>query len=327
MTLPEFLALFAEEPEGDRDGYRLHCPSHRDTEASLRVTVSKAGKVLVKCRAGCATADVLKSLGLTMRDLARMTPGDAPLDFAPATSTDAPASPADIARLAVDLDRWAAALNDAAPEDPGPWRSALIYAQERFGIGVEDARRLGLGVADDLPGGPRLVVPFRDRDGVPRGFQARSLAPDAAVRWLGPKSPDGASWAKVGYFEGASGWDEVLVTEGPGDALTGVALGYDTILIRGAGLVSNEAVVDEVAAMLGDRLAVIAGDGDPAGRQFSSRLAQALIARGHRAKILPVPDDIDLTAWRERDGARFSTEVIRAIASAPEESAFDVVLR
>lgn len=328
-TLTDFLARFDEEPEGDRDGYRLHCPAHEDSQASLRVTVSDAGKVLVKCRAGCATADVLKAKGLTMRDLATMTASDEEIDFSRATSTDAPASVEDVARLAVDLDRWAAALS---PE-------AEAYALDRFGLSARDAARLGLGSAPSasydvngeitnggLPGGPRLVVPFRDRDGVPRGFQARALAKDAKVRWLGPESPDGASWAKVGFFPGGSGWDEVLVTEGPGDSLTGVALGYDTVMIRGAGLASNESVVDEVAALIGPRLAVIAGDGDPAGRTFSSRLAQGLLARGLRVKILAVPDDLDLTDWRERDGHRFATEVVRKIAETKEEIAADVIL-
>lgn len=325
MTLTDLISRF-EVVEPTDDGVLVECPSHRDSKPSLRLSVSEKGKVLVKCRAGCATPDVVRDLGLTMRDLATMKPGD--VTFTPATSTDAPAPVEEVARLAVELDRWA--------EDLG----GLDYASGRFGISEDDYRRLGLGLAPaatydaegnvtngGLPGGPRLVVPFRDRQGVARGFQARSLAKDAAVRWLGPKSPDGASWAKVGFFEGASGWDEVLVTEGPGDALTGVGIGYDSVMIRGAGLVSNEAVLDQVAAMIGDRLAVIAGDGDPAGRTFAARLAQGLVAREVRVKVLNVPDDEDLTSWRERDGLKFATSVVRLIAEAKEETSADAVLR
>lgn len=334
MTLTDFLARF-DEVEHTDDGVLVHCPAHRDSKPSLRVTVSDKGKVLVKCRAGCKTGDVLTALGLTMRDLTTMKPGD--FDFRPATSTDTQASPADVARLAVDLDGWAEALGH--PDVPGS-ADALDYAARRFGITPEDAARLGLGYATvasydengqitngGLPGGPRLVVPFRDREGVARGFQARALAKDAKVRWLGPASPEGASWSRLAYFEGGSGWDEVLITEGPGDSLTGVALGYDTIGIRGAGLASNESVVDDVAAMLGDRLGVIAGDGDSSGRTFASRLAQGLVARGRRVKVLPVPDDLDLTDWRERDGVRFATNVVRAVAETKEETSSDAVLR
>ncbi|WAB10815.1 DNA primase/helicase [Arthrobacter phage Tuck] len=311
MTLADLIAKL-DDVETTADGYLVHCPAHNDSKQSLRLTVSDAGKVLLRCRAGCKTEDVVKALGLTMRDLATMTAGD--VDFtARATSQDVPASAADVAALAVKLDRYAEALREMAPEA----EEAFDYAAARFGVSLDDAQRLGLGYADDLGGGPRLVVPFRDRDGVPRGFQARSLAKDAAVRWLGPKSPDGASWAKIGYFPGSAGFDEVLITEGPGDALTASsALGFDTIGIRGAGLASNPAVVADLVAMLGGREAVIAGDGDPAGRRFSATLAEALTARDVRVKVLDLPDGLDLTDWRDKNPSRFYQEAIRAIAEA-----------
>src|SRR5690606_9828195 len=94
-------------------GFLVHCPAPRDSRQSLRLTVSDKGKVLVRCRAGCDTADVVEALGLAMRDLATMKPGD--VAFTPATSTDAPASVEDVARLAVALDAWAAALAKAVP--------------------------------------------------------------------------------------------------------------------------------------------------------------------------------------------------------------------
>jgi putative DNA primase/helicase len=305
--------LLAKLPDVEQtaDGYLVHCPAHDDSKQSLRLTVSDAGKVLLRCRAGCETDDVVKALGLTMRDLATMEAGDVDPSVV-AVSRDVDASPEDVARLAVKLDDYAHKLSvyDA------PALEAYAYAEERFGIGREDVDRLGLGLADDLGGGPRLVVPFRDKAGVARGFQARALASDAAVRWLGPKSPDGASWAKVGYFPGSSGWDEVLVCEGPGDALTGAALGYDTVGIRGAGLASNPAAIDSVVAMVGDREAVIAGDGDPSGRRFSAQLAEALVARDVRVRVLDVPEGLDLTDWRAQAGDGFAREVIRAIAEA-----------
>lgn len=323
-TLADLIARF-DDVEHIADGVLVHCPAHSDSRQSLRLTVSDKGKVLVRCRAGCSTPDVVAALGLSMRDLATMKPGD--VDFTPATSTDAPASVEDVARLAADLDHWSAMLRRGPEEGSAAALEALGYATRRFGIGEDDAYRLGLGYADDLPGGARLVVPFNDKDGVPRGYQARALAKDAQVRWLGPKSPEGASWAKVAWFEGASDWDEVLVCEGPGDALTGVALGYDTVGIRGAGLATNPVAVEAVAEMIGDRLAVIAGDGDAAGRTFAANLAQGLIAHGVRVKILPVPDDLDLTDWRERDGVRFATNVVRAISETAEETSSEAVLR
>jgi putative DNA primase/helicase len=310
VTLSDLIAKL-NDVEETADGYLVHCPAHTDSKQSLRLTVSDAGKVLLRCRAGCQTTDVVKALGLSMKDLATMTAGDVDLSKR-AVSQDVPADPAEVAALAVKLDGYFARYwDDEAGAD------AQEYAFTRFGIDAAAAGRLGLGYAEDLGGGPRLVVPFRDKDGVARGFQARALDGDAAVRWLGPKSPDGASWAKIGYFPGSAGFDEVLITEGPGDALTSsAALGFDTIGIRGAGLAANPAVIDALVDMLAGREAVIAGDGDPAGRRFGVLLAEALTARDIRVKVLGLPDGLDLSDWRDRNPGRFYSEAIRAIAEA-----------
>lgn len=320
MTLSDLLARFSDVEE-DTDGYLATCPAHDDTRASLRVTVSEAGKVLVRCRAMCETPAVMSAIGLTMRDLARMTPGDEVPRNVKATSAIA-ASPAAIASLAVKLDGYASVLIDADAQADGydgelaEARNAIAYAADRFGISMDAVERLGLGFVDDIGGGPRLVVPFRTPDGVARGFQARALAADAAVRWQGPKSPEGGSWSPLGYFPGASGWEEVLICEGPGDALTAAALGYDTIGIAGAARVNNPAILDEVAAWIGDREAVIAGDGDPAGRRFSATLAEGLTKRDIRVRVLNMADGLDLTDWRKKDPQGFSRDVIRAITQA-----------
>ncbi|UDL14643.1 DNA primase/helicase [Arthrobacter phage KeAlii] len=312
-TLADLIATL-DDVETTADGYLVHCPAHNDSKQSLRLTVSDTGKVLLKCRAGCKNTDVVKALGLTMRDLASMKAGE--VDFTSrATSQDVPASPADVAALAVKLDRYAAALLDDDAEADA--HAAYDYAADRFGVSRDDVERLGLGYADDLGGGPRLVVPFRDRDGVPRGFQARALEKDAAVRWLGPKSPDGASWAKVGYFPGSAGFDEILITEGPGDALTSsCALGFDTLGIRGAGLAANLSVINDLVAMIGGRPVVIAGDGDPSGRRFTAQLAEALVGHEIPVKVLDLPDGKDLTDWRDEDPAKFYAAAHRAIAKA-----------
>lgn len=303
MTLSELLDRIPGGVEAASDGYLAHCPSHEDSNPSLRVAVGE-DKVLLKCRAGCKTEDVLAALGLTMRDLATMKVDKA---SAPArrASTDAPASPAAVAALAADLDRWHAAyFTDEAAE-------VREYAARRFGVTDEDARRLGLGAMRDGSGW-RLVVPFRDPKGVPGGYQARALDKHAKVRWKGPRNPeDGGSWAKIGWLPGSAGWSEVIVCEGPGDAVTAAVIGYDAIIVRGAALARNPKVLDEIAAIVGDRKTVIAGDGDEAGWDFSAAMSRGLIERDVSAAVLDVPDGHDLTSWREVDpGARAIVEAI-----------------
>jgi len=48
--------------------YISRCPAHEDRSPSLAVT-DKDGAILIKCFAGCATEDVLASIGLTFADL------------------------------------------------------------------------------------------------------------------------------------------------------------------------------------------------------------------------------------------------------------------
>lgn len=324
MKLDDWLGRFAEVVE-ERDGWVVPCPAHTDSHPSLRVAVSDAGKVLLKCRAGCRTDDVLRALNMTWRDLEGVEPGDVPTR---ATSRDVPASPADVARLAVTLDRWTEALWSETDLEAA---AVFDYARDRFGLSDDDVKRLGLGYAPvatydadgnvtngGLPGGPRLVVPFRDGDGVPRGYQARSVVRGAKVRWLGAKSPDGASWAKVGWLPGEAGWSEVVVTEGPGDGLTACAVGYDVVFVRGAGLADT--VADEVAQLAAGRPVVVCGDADPAGDRFARKLAAALASRGIESvrKVRPPFDGDDLTDWRTRDPQAFAEEFVRAIANADD---------
>ncbi len=319
MILTDLLARLDAVEESD--GWLAPCPAHNDSHASLRIAVSSASKVLLKCRAGCPNVAVIKALGITMRELATMEPGDVST-IKRATSTNTPANSTAVAELAVTLDKFADAL----------WAElnavkAVNYAHERFGIDEDNAERLGLGYAakavydeegdllSGLPGGPRLVVPFRDRDGIPRGYQARSLAAKATVRWYGPKSPEGESWARMGYFPALTPAPEVLICEGPGDALTGVALGWDTVAVRGAGLAQNATVVAELAAWVGEREAVIAGDGDKAGREFSATLAAALRSAGVPVRELTLPDGQDLTDWRAELGEGMAAALAAAIAA------------
>lgn len=48
----------------------LHCPSHEDKHPSLAVREAwPGGTLLLFCRAGCATVDVLVALGLDFGDI------------------------------------------------------------------------------------------------------------------------------------------------------------------------------------------------------------------------------------------------------------------
>ena len=61
--------------KSESDGWVVPCPclSHSskgsDRNPSLRLSIGDAGKLIVHCRTGCSTEDVLASIGLTYADL------------------------------------------------------------------------------------------------------------------------------------------------------------------------------------------------------------------------------------------------------------------
>ena len=50
-------------------GWSARCPAHDDRHASLTIGEGEDGRALLCCQRGCKTADVLRSLGLSWRDL------------------------------------------------------------------------------------------------------------------------------------------------------------------------------------------------------------------------------------------------------------------
>lgn len=45
------------------------CPAHPDKNPSLQITETEDGTLLVKCWAGCTTAEITRAVSLEMRDL------------------------------------------------------------------------------------------------------------------------------------------------------------------------------------------------------------------------------------------------------------------
>ncbi|WP_186783686.1 phage/plasmid primase, P4 family [Streptomyces sp. CBG33] len=321
MRLTDILSRLSGVEE-DHDGHLALCPAHRDrTTPSLKLTLKEDGQLLYVCRAGCKQADVAKEmgkLGLTAGDFFNVD-GQGTKTI----SARAPQSvgPAEIAGLRMFVDESSAALEEGTP--------AAEYLSDRFGLSVEQAQDLGVGFAapGDRPQAwlsrgftrhPRVTVPLTGFDDVVRGLQGRDLSGKCPARWVSLTNVDGRQWAKYGVLRSGAGYDTVLITEGPGDALTAVGAGYDAVAVRGAGLARNAALVAELADGLRDSDVVLAGDRDRAGASFTDSLAGALVRAGVMVRRLEIPTDgDDLTDWRKRDPAAFPAALHSAVRSAP----------
>ncbi|MGW1839825.1 phage/plasmid primase, P4 family [Streptomyces sp. NPDC002067] len=322
MLLADLLARFdqvTDEPDG---GYSALCPGHSDSRPSLRIWRGEDLKVRMTCRAGCRTEDVITAVRLSWSDLFDVSgPGNT-------VSAERPELvPARlVAPLAAYIDRTSAALGNYS----SAWAErARDYLAARFGLDVETAAELGIGVDPGDQGEgfpylsrqyrahPRLTVPLYGWDGAARGLQGRDLSGECPARWLSLVNPRKHRWSPYGVFRGAGEYGTVLVCEGPGDALTAAACGYDAVAIRGAALAGSPELVAELAEGLRGALVILAGDNDAAGSGFTSRLAAGLDEHGVTAYALEPPRaGWDLTDWREDDPERFAAELHRAVKAA-----------
>lgn len=325
MRLADVLDRLTDVRE-DHDGFLAYCPAHTDRRTpSLKLTLKSDGRLLMVCRAGCLKSEILEKLRMREADLF-----DIVNDLGASTiSAKAPESigPGEIAGLRAAVDRWADALQFEGM-GAGFATDARKYAADRFGLSPEQCADLLVGLSAPavqswpwLSRGftryPRLTVPLAGFDGVVRGLQGRDLSGKCPARWVSLTNVNGKQWAKYGVFRSGAGYDTVLICEGPGDALTAVGAGYDSVAIRGAGLARNAALVAELADGLRDLDVVIAGDRDRAGAGFTDSLAVALVRAGVMVRRLEIPNDgDDLTDWRERDPDGFPGQLHAAVRAA-----------
>lgn len=321
MEFAELLGRFnrvSEEPDG---GYLAQCPAHGDSRPSLRIWRGNDNKVRLTCRAGCKTKAVIDAVGLRWGDLFNAT-------------GEGNTVPMERPKLVTDRHTGALALYVTACverlDGDDTWAErARDYVAERFGLDADAAMELGVGVDDTTVNPlfpylsraykayPRVTVPLCGFDGTPRGLQGRDLTGKCPGRWVSLRNPEGHRWAPYGVFRGEGGYGVTLVTEGPGDALTAVSVGYDAVAVRGASLAGSPELVAELADGLRGTQVIVAGDNDTAGATFSRRLAEGLADHGVTVYVLEIPHSgDDLTDWRRRDPLAFPMHLHRAVKAA-----------
>ena len=321
MKLSELItALGGAFPDGD--GYVATCPAHEDTKPSLRIAMDDNGTVLISCRAGCSYNEVIMATeGINPADL-----------FEVENDIGADTLPDQEAEISTDLyERLAEYVADATTDID----MAYSY-MNRFGVEPELAHHWQIGwddgkLAEQYPDlfGPvyarseRLVVPFWSPGEEILGLQARAIHDDSKAKWSGPSNPDtGGTWSKLAYFDSQSGMDWVVVTEGPGDAMTCAAAGgIDAIGIRGASMAN--AVLDDLAEWTEGRTVFLAGDKGPAGEKFNSNLSKGLALRNIQTHIVEISTEDDITEWFSSDREGFAAAFQSALSEAEGKPSTD----
>lgn len=81
MTMPDILSRL-EKVKGSNNQYTACCPAHDDHRASLSISVGEDNRILLYCHAGCDVEDIVRAMGLQMKDLfPESWPGESPSTF------------------------------------------------------------------------------------------------------------------------------------------------------------------------------------------------------------------------------------------------------
>lgn len=333
MLFKDLLGIFESVTEEADGGYLALCPVHGDSRPSLRIWRGEDNKVRTTCRVGCTFKDIAKAVDLPQTAFFNATGVGATVSAERPTIVPT----AFTAKLAMYMDSTV----DALEEGSGQWPArAASYLMDRFGLSVDQAADLGVGVdpgnivgleyvdaegtkrncrSKGFQAYPRLTVPLNSFAGYAQGLQGRDLTGHCPGRWVSLTNPPGHHWGQYGVLRGQGGYSVTIVTEGPSDGLTAVAVGYDVVIIRGAGLASVPELVAELAENLRGTQVIAAGDTDTAGQAFNRKLAEGLKPFGIDVYALPIPKlgpKTDLTDWRESDPIAFPMHMHRAVKNA-----------
>lgn len=88
MNVAELLEKLEKVKRTGAGRWVASCPSHSDRSPSLNVKECTDGRILMICRAGCHTHDIVHSIGLELRDLFPSDERRLPLEKRPFSSAD-----------------------------------------------------------------------------------------------------------------------------------------------------------------------------------------------------------------------------------------------
>jgi putative DNA primase/helicase len=316
VKLTEVLAPI-EELKKVGTGWSGRCPAHEDNQASLSISVGENNRVLIHCHAGCSFFEVVEALQLEAADLAVVEVDE--IDVT--TVSSAGPQPPNLSMVEQITDY----CERAAAAYAGSWASD--YAFQRFGITEAMAAELGLGYdPGDLQGPnlsrdkyhdtPRLVVPFRRIDNIIVGLQGRRLADADSPKWCGPYNNGDHAWSTTAMFLVQTDDADLVVTEGPADALTAFASNTSAVGIRGAALSGNTSARASLLAACHGRRVLLAGDADNAGQDFNRTLGAWLAEQDVQVHELRINRGGDLSEWRELAGDDWAVEFSAAKRNA-----------
>jgi DNA primase len=312
--LPKLLDELCGPARGRGRGARWNCPvpDHVDANPSVTVSVGRRGIERWKCwsmgHGGTAVDALCVARGVDYKEaigeLARRvgaveTHSTAQARRRPTRDVEAPRQ---LAPAAVE---YVLATERLLWQPAG--RRVLEYLVDERGLDpdVLRANRVGadpgtrtLHRASGLPkAGPGAVFPVLDADGAIAYFQTRYINPGRGhPKYGNPVGELGANPNHGWTHPAGEAHEAVLICEGFPDAYVANTAGYEAVALLGTGN-ATPVVTSKIARRLGKRPAILALDGDQAGRAAAEHLWTGLRRCGIMVVDLPLPSGTDLNSW------------------------------
>lgn len=254
MTVQEVLARLHTVKPNSR-GFTAKCPAHDDKIPSLTIAEGRDGRTLLKCYAGCTTAEIVSAIGLTIPDLF----------VASRPSSSWPRDRHDTTR--VNNERPVARKIDTPAK-------------------LEPA---------ETGGTPEAVYVYRSVEGVPLaeklrypGKVFRWRRPDGQGGWVDDRRDVRVPLYRINEFR-ECGARDLCIVEGEKDADRLWALGLPATTAPD-GSQSWKSEFAEQIKEAGVECVVIIPDNDPAGVKYAETAAATCHAAGLQTKIVMLPD-------------------------------------
>lgn len=250
MTFTDILTFF---PSARKNGvgYVTHCPAHDDKHPSLRVGEGDDGRTLLKCFAGCETANIVAALGLTLADL----------------------FPEPIHRAGLQVGRL---YQERAESDERRTRATIAGLAERKRLSEQFLLELGLR---DGPGG--VVIPLVDLDENHVGDRTRQYVESANPTFWDKNRERTAYHRGRQMFEKARTLGYIVFVEGESDCWTLWFHGIPAVGVPGSSMTKH--ILSEHVASI-PRI-FLSCEPDKGGTAFVASAATRLRAVGYAGEI------------------------------------------
>lgn len=275
------IAQRCDKARQTKDAWTACCPAHDDRTPSLSITPTD-DRILLKCHAGCATADVVAALGLTLADLfvADHRGGLPPPRQPPAQRQNAPPPPA-----AATAEQAAGPPRVVATYDYDTAAGQLLHQAQRWEPGFHGAKK---------------------------SFTQRRPHPTKPGVWI--DNLDGVTrvlYNLPAVLRAVQAGERIYLPEGEKDA--------QNIIKEGLTATTNAGGADQWEEQYTETLrgahVVILQDNDASGQRHTALVTQALhgVAASLRVVEFPeLPDKGDVSDWLAAGGTRAQLEALGA---------------